>query len=146
MPYEHGRGICDNVVCFDRRGGSGVFLGDLLGSHSLPELVNGDGAGLPDDVAAKISIRIEFPGCEPYTRQIMSRRSTSTGETISLITLARKIAEEMAKFMVTTKAHKPLMHDGIVLEMKDLLLCRLYESASGSWVPEFKVPHWSPQA
>ncbi len=30
----------------------------------------------------------------------MSRRSTSTGEPISLITLARKIAEEMHTYMV----------------------------------------------
>ncbi|KAI0807179.1 hypothetical protein C8Q74DRAFT_43821 [Fomes fomentarius] len=147
MPYERGRGNHaehQNVVYFKRPGSEGVLLAELLGKRSMPDLVDGDRAGLPNDVAAKISIRIEFPGCVPYTRQIMSRRSTSTGEPILLISLGHKIAAEMRKFMeMTTEAHKPLMHDGIVLEMKDLLLCRLTRASSGSWVPEFKVPHWN---
>ncbi len=66
MQYERGNrstGIHRDVVCFNRLVGGvlsdGVPLRDLLEKRSLPDLVNGDGAGLPKDVAAKISIRIE---------------------------------------------------------------------------------------
>ncbi|KAI0755768.1 hypothetical protein C8Q74DRAFT_1222128 [Fomes fomentarius] len=92
-----------NVIHFNRLIGGvlleGVLLADLLEKRNLLDLVNGDGAGLPDDVAAKISIRIEFPGYNAYSRKINARRSTSTGEPISLINLAHKIAQEMSKFM-----------------------------------------------
>ncbi len=65
-PYERGRGNRAEprkIIHFNRLVGGvlseGVSLADLSEKHSLPDLVNRDGPGLPDDVAAKISIRIE---------------------------------------------------------------------------------------
>lgn len=72
MQYERGRGNRAKHqyrICFNHLVGGliseGVPLADLLDKHSLPELVHGAGAGLPGDVAAKISIRIQVCMCTP---------------------------------------------------------------------------------
>ena len=48
-----------------------------------------------------LTSRDQFKGCEPYTRQIMARRSTSNAETISHRTLALKVAEDVMKAIVS---------------------------------------------
>lgn len=76
VPYERRRGNHAehrNIITFNRLVGGvlleGVPLADLSERHSLHDLVNRDGAGLPDDIAAKILIRIEV-----WTPHISSHR------------------------------------------------------------------------
>ncbi len=68
IPYETARGRGNgakhqDIVRFNRLTGGvlveGISLTDLLEKRTLHDIVGRDSAGLPDDVAAKIAIRIE---------------------------------------------------------------------------------------
>ncbi|KAI0709024.1 hypothetical protein C8Q76DRAFT_741927 [Earliella scabrosa] len=139
--YDRGRPTTagNHVVDFRCYGGQELVLSNAL-RRNCDDLVDGEAPALPFDVSAKISIRIEFPNCVPYTRQIMARRSTNTAEPISRKVLAWKIAEEMDKCLdKTRKAGQPLMYRGEVVNMEHLALCELRRASSGSWVPVFKI-------
>lgn len=61
VPYGGGRGNSaynSNVVCFNA-GAEGVLLVHLLEKNRCPNLARAAEPGLPEDVATKISIRIE---------------------------------------------------------------------------------------
>ncbi|TBU47946.1 hypothetical protein BD309DRAFT_950550, partial [Dichomitus squalens] len=98
-------------------------------------------APLPEDVAAKLNLRLHYPGCsEAYTRQIMSRRSTAAGEPISMKELAKKIAREMGAYITRERNRGcPMMFKGRPVELDDLLLWRLRRVSSGSWTADFKI-------
>ncbi|KAI0747962.1 hypothetical protein C8Q80DRAFT_1169297 [Daedaleopsis nitida] len=112
---------------------------DALG-RGCRNLIDEDGPAFPPDVAAKISIRMQVPHCDAYTRQIMSRRSTSVGEPISRKNLARKIAEEMKRYLEGARsAGQPLIYHGIEVRLEDLFLCSFRRASGGSWEPELEI-------
>ncbi|KAI0709026.1 hypothetical protein C8Q76DRAFT_741939 [Earliella scabrosa] len=141
VEYGRGRPIIsgNHIVDFRCYGGRELALSNAL-KRKCDDLVDGEIPALPLDVSAKFSIRLEFPNCVPYTRQVMARRSTNTAEPISRKVLAWKIAEEMEKYLKQTRIDgRPLMFRGAVVDMEQLALYQLRRASSGSWVPVFKI-------
>ena len=130
--YQNARqgspGQFGDVIHFYRiDGAEGIPLSELRGDTEAlsHQLLNGHLPALPDNVSAKVSVRIQvsvplytyvalwltrvsqFKGCKPYTRQIMARRATSNAEPISLATLAQKIGHEVQGAMVSLRTLIP---------------------------------------
>lgn len=92
---------------------------------------------------------------DAYSRQIMARRSNKGADSISLNTLATKIAEEMQRYMVRVHLSQLYIHcgqrkvcqqgdrevvwHGQALTLDDIILKRLHHVTQGSWQPEFAV-------
>ncbi|KAI0807180.1 hypothetical protein C8Q74DRAFT_44034 [Fomes fomentarius] len=72
---------------------------------------------------------------DAYSRQIMARRSNRGADSISLSTLATKIAEEMQKYL----GDREVDWHGQALTLDDIILKRLHHVTQGSWQPEFAV-------
>ncbi|RDX48299.1 hypothetical protein OH76DRAFT_1308434, partial [Lentinus brumalis] len=116
-----------------------LLLKDAL-DGTCPDLRDAERSAPLGDVSSKLSIRIPFPGAEPYTRQITARRSTVKGEPVFMKVLARKIAEEMDKYIVREqRARTPLMYRNMPVRLDQLALCGVQNISDGSWVPIFMI-------
>ncbi|KAI1787946.1 hypothetical protein LXA43DRAFT_1097849 [Ganoderma leucocontextum] len=87
--------------------GDAFPLSNALSGH-LDTLFEGNESAPLADASAKLSIRLLFHGCEPYTRQIMARRATARSEHISMSVLAHKIAKETEKCLKRSVLANPL--------------------------------------
>ncbi|KAI0361924.1 hypothetical protein OH77DRAFT_1416108 [Trametes cingulata] len=126
----------DDDVYFETPAGPGINLARALHGQ-VDDLYGRDEPAFSRNakVTSKISLRIQFEGLEPYHRQIMALRSTSTAEPIALGKVAQKIAEEMKAYL----KGETLYTAGRAYDFEEILLMKLRRATKGSWQPEFAL-------
>ncbi|KAI1787888.1 hypothetical protein LXA43DRAFT_895535, partial [Ganoderma leucocontextum] len=138
------------VVEFETLDGLGVNLHRAFQGETK-KLIDNHQPAFPAymDVKAKASIRIQALPCPcsltglqicgigDYTRQFMSLRSNKDATSISKGKLARTVAKEVKKLMVSDVLRVPDVGD---FRMEEIYLTSLVRVSRGSWQPELRVP------
>lgn len=97
------------------------------------------------DCGTSISLRLEWPGCPPWTKQIKTRDWRKAPRPISRGKLATEIAKATRKF-IDVMQNKPQtdyywrVGDGAnQIGINDLVLVRLERVSRASWQPHFRL-------
>lgn len=97
------------------------------------------------DCGTSISLRLEWPGCHPWTKQIKTRDWRKTPRPITRAKLATEIAKTTRKFIDIMEDKPQTDHRWRVgnganrININDLVLVRLERVSKASWQPHFRL-------
>jgi len=95
-----------------------------------------------------ISVRINWPGYQPWSRQIPTRDFRNPPGPITRAKLAKNVAKSVARFISEHKG-RPMEEDGDLawlvgpgkIDVFDLVLVRLDHVSKGSWQAQLQLAH-----
>jgi hypothetical protein len=95
-----------------------------------------------------ISVRLNWPGYQPWSRQIPTRDFRNPPGPITRSKLAKNVAKSVARFIVEHQG-RPMEEDGEPIwavgarkiEVTDLVLVRLDHVSKGSWQAQLQLLH-----
>jgi hypothetical protein len=98
-----------------------------------------------------ISVRINWPGYQPWSRQIPTRDFRNPPGPITRAKLAKNVAKSVARFILEHKG-RPMEEDGSPawavgpnkIDVFDLVLVRLDHVSKGSWQAQLQLMHPRP--
>jgi len=119
---------------------------------SMAAALNKDFGGLKDrdtamlvDCGTSISLRLEWPGCPPWTKQIKTRDWRKAPRPINRGKLAIEIAKATRKFISMmqntpqTDRYWRVGNGANQIRIDDLVLVRLERVSKASWQPHFRL-------
>jgi len=129
-------------ITFSVGGQGGMLLQDAMG-EKYEGLVGRDDPMFPGCRRTAISLRIQWPGCEPWTRHVNTVNWKNPRGPITRSTLAHKISKIMDSFIKDDKGKAKVGEHWRVgaghIELKDLILDSIEHVSRGSWQPRFFV-------
>jgi hypothetical protein len=125
---------------------SGIPLRDAL--HGRFARLAGRDEPMFKERGPSISVRINWPGYQPWSRQIPTRDFRNPPGPITRSKLAKNVSKSVARF-ITEHNNRPMEEDGDLtwavgprkIEVTDLVLVRLDHVSKGSWQAHLQLLH-----
>jgi len=125
---------------------SGIPLRDAL--HGRFARLSGRDEPMFRERGPSISVRINWPGYQPWSRQIPTRDFRNPPGPITRSKLAKNVAKSVARF-ISEHNNRPMEEDGDPtwsvgprkIEVTDLVLVRLDHVSKGSWQAHLQLLH-----